>query len=61
LRSSHAVRRGTHPAVIGRTEEGRLLLDLRAVPGRDDDVVAAAVIAAAAEAGPAPAEDPSGG
>jgi L-seryl-tRNA(Ser) seleniumtransferase len=61
LRSSPAVRRGTHPAVIGRTEEGRLLLDLRAVPGRDDDAVAAAVIAAAAAAGPATAEEPPGG
>ena len=60
LRSSDAVRRGTHPAVIGRTEEGRLLLDLRAVPARDDDAVAAAVIAAAA-AGPAAAADPAGG
>ena len=46
-RSSDAVRRGAHPAVIGRTEGGRLLLDLRAVPHRDDDALAAAVIAAA--------------
>jgi L-seryl-tRNA(Ser) seleniumtransferase len=60
LRSSHAVRSGRHPAVIGRAEDGRLLLDLRAVPGRDDDAVAAAVIAAVA-AGPVTAEDPSGG
>jgi L-seryl-tRNA(Ser) seleniumtransferase len=48
LRSSDAVRGGAHPAVIGRTEGGRLLLDLRAVPHADDDALAAAVIAAAA-------------
>jgi len=47
LRSSDAVRGGAHPAVIGRTEGGRLLLDLRAVPHGDDDALAAAVIAAA--------------
>jgi L-seryl-tRNA(Ser) seleniumtransferase len=61
LRSSDAVRRGTHPAVIGRTEDGRLLLDLRAVPARDDDAVAAAVIAATAAADSATAGDPAGG
>jgi len=47
LRSGDAVRRGGRPAVIGRIENGRLLLDLRAVPPVDDDQLAAAVIAAA--------------
>jgi L-seryl-tRNA(Ser) seleniumtransferase len=45
LRSSDAVRSGGGPAVIGRTEGGRLLLDLRAVPPGDDDALAAAVLA----------------
>ena len=62
LRSSDAVHSGTHPAVIGRTEAGRLLLDLRAVPPADDDALAAAVIAAGliAAAGPA-GQGPSAG
>jgi L-seryl-tRNA(Ser) seleniumtransferase len=47
LRSSDAVHNGAHPAVIGRAEGGRLLLDLRAVPAKDDEALAAAVIAAA--------------
>ena len=36
------------PAVIGRTEGGRVLLDLRSVRPDDDDTLAAAVIEAAA-------------
>ncbi len=48
LRSSTAVHNGAHPAVIGRAEGGRLLLDLRAVLPRDDEALANAVIAAAA-------------
>ena len=48
LRSGEAVRNGTAPAVVGRTESGRLLLDLRSVPPSDDGTLAAAVIAAAA-------------
>jgi L-seryl-tRNA(Ser) seleniumtransferase len=61
LRSSDAVRRGTYPAVIGRTEAGRLLLDLRAVSPGDDDALAAAVIAAAVvAAGLTAAADPAG-
>jgi L-seryl-tRNA(Ser) seleniumtransferase len=32
--------------VVGRTEGGRLLLDLRAVPPGQDDVLAGAVLAA---------------
>jgi L-seryl-tRNA(Ser) seleniumtransferase len=41
------VRSGTVRAVVGRIEEGRLLLDLRAVPPADDDALCAAVLAAA--------------
>jgi L-seryl-tRNA(Ser) seleniumtransferase len=53
LRSGAAVRRGTAPAVVGRIENGRLLLDLRAVSPADDARLTAAVQAAAdlAEAG----------
>jgi L-seryl-tRNA(Sec) selenium transferase len=40
------LRRGT-PAVMGRVEDGRCLLDLRAVPPGQDDAVARAVVAAA--------------
>jgi L-seryl-tRNA(Ser) seleniumtransferase len=51
LRSGTAVRRGDVPAVVGRIEGGRLLLDLRAVAPADDERLAAAVLAAA-PAGP---------
>jgi L-seryl-tRNA(Ser) seleniumtransferase len=47
LRSGEAVRHGDTLAVVGRVASGRLLLDLRAVPGEDDDLVCEAVIAAA--------------
>ena len=47
LRAGEAVRRGDTLAVVGRVASGRLLLDLRAVPGEDDDLVCEAVIAAA--------------
>jgi L-seryl-tRNA(Ser) seleniumtransferase len=47
LRAGAAVRRGTLPAVVGRVEAGRLLLDLRAVQPADDELLVAAVIAAA--------------
>jgi L-seryl-tRNA(Ser) seleniumtransferase len=47
LRSSAAVRRSDVPAVVGRIEGGRLLLDLRAVAPADDERLAAAVLAAA--------------
>jgi L-seryl-tRNA(Ser) seleniumtransferase len=47
LRAGTAVRRGSMPAVVGRMEDGRLLLDLRAVDPEDDQVLQAAVIAAA--------------
>jgi L-seryl-tRNA(Ser) seleniumtransferase len=56
LRSGPAVRRGEAPAVIGRIERGRLLLDLRAVGPADDQRLAAAVLAAVAgDAEPSPA------
>ena len=47
LRASEAVRRGDAMAVAGRVASGRLLLDLRAVPAEDDDLLCAAVTAAA--------------
>ena len=51
LRAGPAVRRGAMPAVVGRIEDGRLLLDLRAVAPADDELLVAAVVAAAAEHG----------
>ncbi len=54
LRAGDPVRRGEVPAVAGRLEEGRLLLDLRAVLPRDDEPLNRAVLAAAS-----PAVDPS--
>jgi len=47
LRAGAAVRRGTTSAVVGRIEDGRLLLDLRAVSPADDERLIAAVEAAA--------------
>jgi L-seryl-tRNA(Ser) seleniumtransferase len=47
LRAGAAVRGGDVRAVVGRIEDGRLLLDLRAVPPADDDALCAAVLAAA--------------
>ena len=55
LRSGAAVRRGDVPAVVGRIEGGRLLLDLRAVAPTDDERLAAAVLTAAAPGAAAPA------
>ena len=49
LRAGEAVRRGDTRAVVGRVTSGRLLLDLRAVPAQDDDLVFDAIIAAAPE------------
>jgi L-seryl-tRNA(Ser) seleniumtransferase len=46
LRTGPAVRRGVMPAVAGRLEKGRLLLDLRSVDPDDDDRLIAAVLAA---------------
>jgi L-seryl-tRNA(Ser) seleniumtransferase len=47
LRAGHSARRGGIPAVVGRIDDGRLLLDLRAVAAADDELLTAAVIAAA--------------
>lgn len=47
LRAGAAVRGGDVPAVVGRIDGGRLLLDLRAVAPADDERLAAAVLAAA--------------
>jgi L-seryl-tRNA(Ser) seleniumtransferase len=46
LRAGEQVRRGIMPAVVGRVEAGRLLLDMRAVPPQDDELLADAVLAA---------------
>jgi L-seryl-tRNA(Ser) seleniumtransferase len=46
LRRGAAVRTGTHPAVVGRIEAGRLLLDLRSVPPEDQARLIAAILAA---------------
>jgi L-seryl-tRNA(Ser) seleniumtransferase len=54
LRAGDPVRRGQVPAVVGRTEAGRLLLDLRAVLPGDDEPLAGAVAAAAGAAAVAP-------
>ncbi|HEX9035091.1 MAG TPA: L-seryl-tRNA(Sec) selenium transferase [Streptosporangiaceae bacterium] len=51
LRSGPAVRRGDVPAVAGRIDGGRLLLDLRAVEPADDERLTAAVLAAVTYAG----------
>jgi L-seryl-tRNA(Ser) seleniumtransferase len=52
LRCGPPVARGEFPAVVGRLEAGRLLLDLRSVAPEDDERLAAAIVAAvrAAEA-----------
>jgi L-seryl-tRNA(Ser) seleniumtransferase len=47
LRTGPAVRRGALPAVVGRIEDDRLLLDLRAVAPADDRLIVSAVLAAA--------------
>jgi len=52
LRAGEPVRRGTVPAVVGRTERGRLLLDLRSVDPDQDEALTAAVLAAVAGSGP---------
>jgi L-seryl-tRNA(Ser) seleniumtransferase len=51
LRAGAPVRRGDVPAVVGRTERGQLLLDLRSVDPADDERLVAAVLAAAGRAG----------
>jgi L-seryl-tRNA(Ser) seleniumtransferase len=59
LRSGAAMRRGDVPAVIGRIERGRLLLDLRTVTPADDERLAAAVLAAASDGPPQSAGPPT--
>jgi L-seryl-tRNA(Ser) seleniumtransferase len=65
LRAGAAVQSGVMPAVVGRIEDGRLLLDLRAVAPADDERLGAAVATAAGRdrasrgAAPAPAPDPA--
>ncbi|WP_300011284.1 L-seryl-tRNA(Sec) selenium transferase [Pseudonocardia sp.] len=56
-RYAAALRRGT-PAVLGRTEHGRCLLDLRAVPPESDDALAAAVRTATARLAPVRSPEP---
>jgi L-seryl-tRNA(Ser) seleniumtransferase len=46
LRAGVAVRRRIVPAVVGRVEDGRLLLDLRAVAPADDERLFDAIVAA---------------
>jgi len=48
LRAGRPARSGDVPAVVGRVERGRLLLDLRSVDPGDDDRLVAAVLAAVA-------------
>jgi L-seryl-tRNA(Ser) seleniumtransferase len=47
LRAGTPVRRGSMPAVVGRMDSGRVLLDLRAVDPADDELLQAAILAAA--------------
>jgi L-seryl-tRNA(Ser) seleniumtransferase len=47
LRFGSPVTRGEHPAVVGRLEAGRLLLDLRSVSPDDDETLISAILAAA--------------
>ena len=47
LRAGPQHRGGQFPPVVGRTEGGRLLLDLRAIRPDEDELLAGAVIAAA--------------
>jgi L-seryl-tRNA(Ser) seleniumtransferase len=49
LRCGPPVARGEFPAVVGRLEAGRLLLDLRSVSPEDDETLVAAILAAAEE------------
>jgi L-seryl-tRNA(Ser) seleniumtransferase len=49
LRHGEAVTHGEHPAVVGRLEGGRLLLDVRSVSPDDDDHLVHAILAASAD------------
>jgi len=59
LRQGPAARAGGVPAVVGRIQDGRLLLDLRSVAPADDHQLAAAVLAAAGGDARPPAVDPA--
>ena len=60
LRTGDAVWRGEVPAVAGRIEDGRLLLDLRAILPHEDETLIRAVLAAAGRpAGPVPSAGPA--
>ena len=50
LRTGPAVQAGQVPAVVGRVEGGRLLLDLLAVAPADDGTLTLAILAAAGPA-----------
>jgi L-seryl-tRNA(Ser) seleniumtransferase len=52
LRAGPQVSRGEFPAVVGRLEAGRLLLDLRSVSPHDDPRLIQAILVAAAQAIP---------
>ena len=54
LRLVSRASRGEFPAVVGRLEGGRLLLDLRSVPSDEDSSLVHAVLAAATSASPGP-------
>ncbi len=58
LRTGPQVARGERPAVVGRLEGGRLLLDLRSVAPGEDEALIAAVLAAADDPMPAPLRAP---
>jgi len=60
LRAGEHARRGVVPAVAGRTEGGRVLLDLRAVSPGDDATLVTAVLAAAAVLPDRPGPEPGG-
>ena len=60
LRAGDQARRGVVPAVAGRTEGGRVLLDLRSVSPEDDATLVTAVLAAAAVLPDRPEPEPGG-
>jgi L-seryl-tRNA(Ser) seleniumtransferase len=60
LRSGPAVRGGAVPAVVGRADGTRLLLDLRSVAPDDDGTLAAAVLEAAGRPDGPPTAPPDG-
>jgi L-seryl-tRNA(Ser) seleniumtransferase len=59
LRNGTAVRSGDHPAVVGRLEGGRLLLDLRSIQPLEDGPLLAALRAVGSTASPSIPADPA--